>query len=602
MIPENLSSELANHLWQSTVVAAVAWTLAAALRKNQARTRYWIWLIASMKFLLPFSLLTSTGEWLKLLVAAPVVEKPALANVMEQIVQPFPQTQLFEATERVVSAHRTNYLPVLLVSIWICGALIVVLRCARGWIRIHAAVRAASPLGLAAAVPVLSSPALIEPGIFGIFRPVLLLPEGILERLAPEQLKAIVAHEMCHVRWRDNLTFALPMIVEALFWFHPAVWWIGVRLVEERERACDEAVLEAGNGAQVYAEGILNVCKFYVESPLECVAGVSGSDLKKRVLRIMSHRSGVALDFGRRALLMAAAVLVLTLPIGFGVVRGQSATANSGTPKSKNAHKVPQFDVVSIKPTPSSDDKTLIQQFPDNTSFHGAPVRMILRTAFGVEDDRIIGAPSWLNTNRYDIEAKVAPEDASKLDKLKAGDRNAMLIPLLTERFNLKYHHETRDLSTYALVVAKGGPRLTKGEPYPPPGQEGVVKDRDHPEDPTKDHYRILAMPGHIEADSVPMHLLADPLTQYLGRTVVDETGLTGNYNFTLRWTPDNGLPPMLGAAGALGTPVDADGAGETAHVSLLTAIQEQLGLKLETQKSSVDVIVIDHIDLPSAN
>ncbi len=94
----------------------------------------------------------------------------------------------------------------------------------------------------------------------------------------------------------------------------------------------------------------------------------------------------------------------------------------------------------------------------------GVEVQMLLRTAFRLEPDRIIGAPSWVSSNRYDIEAKVAPDDAPKLDKVKAEDRSAMLLPLLVERFNLKYHHETRELPMYTLVVAKGGPKLTESE------------------------------------------------------------------------------------------------------------------------------------------
>ncbi len=93
---------------------------------------------------------------------------------------------------------------------------------------------------------------------------------------------------------------------------------------------------------------------------------------------------------------------------------------------------------------------------------------MLLHVAFGLDDDRIFGAPSWTKSNRYDIEAKVAPEDAPKLDKLKTDDRRAMLLPLLVERFNLKYHHETRELPTFALVVAKGGPKLTISQTEPP--------------------------------------------------------------------------------------------------------------------------------------
>src|SRR5580704_13847301 len=136
----------------------------------------------------------------------------------------------------------------------------------------------------------MSSPARFEPGIFGVFRPILLVPEGITDRLPPEQWRAIVAHELCHVRRRDNLTAAIHMAVEAIFWFHPLVWWIGKRLVDERERACDEAVLLASGDPESYAEGILNVCKFYLESPLLCVSGVTGSNLKNRIRAIMTQR------------------------------------------------------------------------------------------------------------------------------------------------------------------------------------------------------------------------------------------------------------------------------------------------------------------------
>ena len=271
-------------------------------------------------------------------------------------------------------------------------------------------------------------------------------------------IASIVAHELEHVRRRDNLTAALHSLVEAVFWFHPGVWWIGVKMREERERACDEEVLENNAEPQTYADSILKVCAFCLESPLSCIAGVSGSDLRKRVLRITSRRLGRTLSFGNRALLVAATVLAILLPIGFGVVRGQSSTENARTRKSRTTHEVPHFDVVSIKPSAPDQDKTLFEYFPDSTSFRGAPVRIVLQTVFGVNDGRIIGVPSWVNTNRYDIEAKVAPEDAPKLDKLNGDDRRAMLIPLLTERFDLKYHHQMREQSTYALMIAKEGP------------------------------------------------------------------------------------------------------------------------------------------------
>src|SRR5256884_8691584 len=119
------------------------------------------------------------------------------------------------------------------------------------------------------------------------------------------QLKAIITHELCHVRRRDNLAATLHMLVEAVFWFHPLVWWIGARLVDEREHACDEEVLKLGSDPQAYAEGILKVCEFYVESPLLCAAGATGSNLKKRIEAIMTHRTAHQLEGGKKLLLAA---------------------------------------------------------------------------------------------------------------------------------------------------------------------------------------------------------------------------------------------------------------------------------------------------------
>ena len=130
---------------------------------------------------------------------------------------------------------------------------------------------------------------MLEPGVFGDpSTPSSSSPKASPPASPPPNSTAILAHELSHIRRRDNLTAAIHMAVEALFWFHPAVWWIKARLLEERERACDEAVLQSGNEAEVYAESILNVCRFYVESPLTCVSGVTGSDLKQRIVRIMT--------------------------------------------------------------------------------------------------------------------------------------------------------------------------------------------------------------------------------------------------------------------------------------------------------------------------
>lgn len=609
MIPTNVSSQLANHLWQSTAVVAVAWLLAAALKRNHARTRYWIWLAASLKFLLPFSLLVAMGSRLQSSAPAHLV-RPALSNVMERVTQPFPTFRLVETTQAAAPGHRADLLPAVLLVLWACGALLVAFSWWRGWRQTRLGVLQATPLAIPAEIPVLASPSLHEPGVFGIVRPALLLPEGIVDRLAAAQLDAIIAHEMCHVRRRDNLTFALHMVVQTLFWFHPLVWYVKARLVEERERACDESVLQSGNEAQVYAEGILNVCKLYVEGPVACVAGVSGSDLKKRIVNIMTKRVARQLDFSRKLLLCTAASLAVVLPVVFGlvhVVETHAQTQAATTPAN-----LPKFEVATIKPSKGGNGMVGLMLTPDGVNITGVPLQMLIRQTFGVEDDRVIGEPGWVKSDRFDIQAKVAPEDVEAFRNVPREDRFAMLLPLLEERFHLKYHHEMRELPLYELVVAKGGPKMKQSAPDPPmegppnggppsggpPNGAPVMRGAPNggpPNGPPMQHRSMMLGMGNLENDGVPLDMLAHQLSFILGHTVENKTGLTGNYDFKLRWTPDN-APPMNGAAADNGQPA------EDAPPPLFTALQEQLGLKLESTKANVDVIVVDRVEPPTPN
>jgi TonB family protein len=165
----------------------------------------------------------------------------------------------------------------------------------------------------------LSRDSALEPGIFGIVRPVLLWPAAISGRLQDTHLKAILAHEISHVRRRDNLAAAVHMVVEAIFFFHPMVWWLGARMVEERELACDEDVLRLGTPPAIYAESILKTCEFCVGSELACVSGVTGAELKKRIVRIMMPALTEKLSRGRRALLASVGIASVAGPVLFGL-------------------------------------------------------------------------------------------------------------------------------------------------------------------------------------------------------------------------------------------------------------------------------------------
>ena len=184
-------NHLANHLWQSTVFAAVIALTAMTLRRNSARLRYWLWLAASLKFLIPFSVLVSIRPGgVARPTAAPVL--PALTVL--RVSQYFAPAPTFAT---VAPAPARSYWGAAMGAIWAVGALLLLFRWYGRWQVIRDVTRSAKPLDMHHSLPILSSRSMIEPGVFGLFRPVLFLPEGITDRLTSEELQAVLAHELC---------------------------------------------------------------------------------------------------------------------------------------------------------------------------------------------------------------------------------------------------------------------------------------------------------------------------------------------------------------------------------------------------------------------
>jgi beta-lactamase regulating signal transducer with metallopeptidase domain len=315
-------TELANHLWQSTLFVIAAWLLTLVLRNNGAHARYWLWFAASLKFLVPFSLLSILGSRLVPQVDVPEIFPP-FPELAEQVAAPF------SAAMPALSAHVATgrNISTIILAVWGLGFATVLLLWFIRWTRINALLRSAKPLPLAAPVPVKSSHSSLEPGLVGIWNPVLLLPEELRTRLSSEETRSILAHELAHLRRRDNLTFAIHMLIEALFWFYPPIWWLGARLIEERERACDESVLASDIDAEVYAQSILKVCRFYLRSPLPCAAGVSGADLKKRIEAIMDGHPTLRVNAAQKLLITMIGAAGVFIPILFGVLTLPTANA-----------------------------------------------------------------------------------------------------------------------------------------------------------------------------------------------------------------------------------------------------------------------------------
>jgi beta-lactamase regulating signal transducer with metallopeptidase domain len=313
-----MNQVLLDHLWQSTLFAMLAWLVTLALRNHRASIRCWVWFSASVKFLIPFPLVAALGKSLRW-DTAPTL--PALSEWSDPA-WPFvvPANILPAANDMRPIASLHAHLEPILWWIWACGAALLLARCAFHWMQLRAAIRDASPALIEAPIAILITNAPFGPGLVGIFRPVLLLPVAIRDRLSSKQISLLLAHELCHWRRADNLTGAIHMLVQTLFWFHPFVWLIGSRILAERERACDEYVVDSVGDPATYAQSILDVCRFNARLPLPFASGVSGGSLKGRIERIM--RSAVSAPLGRigKALLIVAAVISISSPLFYGLL------------------------------------------------------------------------------------------------------------------------------------------------------------------------------------------------------------------------------------------------------------------------------------------
>ena len=612
-----ISSLLGNHLWQSTLFACVVAAVMMVLRENRARVRFWLWFVASMKFLIPFSLLAAIGShfaWRQEIAEA----GSGWYSIIDQFSRPFVSRTPLISQGPAASSSFSRALPGLLV-VWFCGFLVAILIWLVRWWRISAAIQNAVPVAegreaealrrakrierTQKRIKLLLSRAPLEPGIFGVFRPVLLWPQGVSERLEDEHLDAILTHELAHVRHYDNLVATLHMMVEAIFWFHPVVWWLGFRLMEERERACDERVLELGSKQHVYAESILRICKFCVNSPLDCVSAVTGADLKRRMVRIMSDHVVKKLDFQRKLLLAVAGLAVFAVPVGFGLLNARQTRADSPAESTTTQSFV--YQTVSIKLDEAGmaavkANEVIRQRMlakPGGFDATNTPVRQLIQAAYNMQDDRVMGGPDWITSELYDIDAQSDEATTQKIQAFAADQQDFVhrrqLQTLLADRFKLIVHRETKELPVYTLLLAEGGPKLqeaTPGNTY----SNGVKGPNGLPVGPGQivGGLSPLNEPTILVAQAVPMTSVAQKLSWQLDHTVFDMTGLKGNYDFTLRWMPDARLAKRGSDSPA---PLPSD-------LSIAKAIEQQLGLKLELQKAPIQVLVIDHIETPTTN
>ena len=300
--------------------------------------------------------------------------------------------------------------------------------------------------------------------------------------------------------------------------------------------------------------------------------------------------SGDEFNFGEKLLF---ALIVVGL-IVFGLANAEQLRSQSQP--TINAPR-PSFEVASIKPNHSGDRQYFTMADPRRFTATAMNIKFLIEFAYNVKDFQLSGGPSWINSAKYDIDAKLEDSVVEELLKLpnfnqRLPEIKLMLQSLLADRFKLKLTHETKQLPVLALVVAKNGVKLTpttftspdSNGPKPAGGRGGP--------------YIGMIAKGKIAAIGMPVSSLADVLPflpELAGRVILDETGLKGFYDFTLQFTPETAI--QNGIQGPENAP-----APDSSGPSIFTALQDQLGLKLESTKGPVDIIVIEHIEEPSEN
>jgi uncharacterized protein (TIGR03435 family) len=374
---------------------------------------------------------------------------------------------------------------------------------------------------------------------------------------------------------------------------------MGARLVEERERACDEEVVRLGSDPEVYAESILKICRHCLESPLVCVSGVTGSDLRKRIEAIMLNSCSMRLHLAKKATISIVAISAFAIPVTVGML-------NIRTGRTQTASAPPKFEAASIRrctvnqavlrAARGSGASTL----GDSTMFRTPCIslRSLIRTAYiryangyvmqeasMLLKQSLQGGPDWIDEEHYSVNAKpTAPQTTA----LMAGP---MLQALLEDRFKLKIHRERKTVPVYAMVLDKGGAKLQTTKP----GECAVV-------DPQAQAPAVVPgepLPcGYIGGDSdgvkvvgATISSICPVLSGRLRRDVIDKTGLLGAFTYHLDLV-----------VGPPGTEPGIDDPTAPDPVATVATALKKLGLRIEASRGEAEFVVIDHVERPSEN
>lgn len=607
---ERLGWTLLHFLWQGGLIAALYAAARRCARASVPNTRY---LLACGALVAMLAAPLVTWSLLGPPDAAPAAI-PSAVRISSAATPMGSGMALWPATVRaaVTGAWPAPFLP-WVVAIWLAGSLAFWVRLMGGWVvaaRMRSMlVRSAPPvwqrnlgrlgarIGLSRPVRLLVSALVQAPVVVGWLRPVVLVPVGALAGLPAEQMEALLLHELAHIRRHDYLVNILQGVAEALLFYHPAIWWVSGHLRDERELCCDDVAASATGDVLLYARALAGLeshrpvhlqAALVQAAHLQAGVGANGGSLADRIARLLGQsRPAAPLQPGPGAIV--SVVLLAVMACG---LFGQSDAA-------------PRFEVASVKLNVGDRSGMRVRVLPGGGLMsQNATLQLLMQNAYSLQAFQILGGPGWIQSEGYNIEAKGDGKAAGRAQVFRA------LQALLEDRFQLKYHHETKELPVYSLTVAKNGPKLPKPKegscisvdpnapPAPPqPGRAGG---------PVAACGSIGVMGEssgvRMQGGKVPMAELVRILAMVMGRPVVDRTGYTETFDVLLDFSPDEsvaGLPRPMRSVDPGGPPPPADPTGPP---QIFAAIQEQLGLKLESAKGPVDVLVIDHVERPTGN
>ncbi len=502
--------------------------------------------------------------------------------------------------------------------------------------------------GISRPIEVLVHESVAGPMTYGVWRPVVFLPPDS-DWWDHNRLRRALVHELAHIQRADALIHCASRIVCACYWFHPLAWTMWRRLSLEAERACDDAVLSAGGDADAtrYAEQLVDVAeRLSAGARRRLLAMASRDDLATRISAVLDPtvRRGPAGASSTAAVLAAALCVVAIAPLRavtlalpgaqrIGLATPAQATATAaprveipfrpGPPaaarlSAQSASAAlpsgnvgpPTFAVASVKINRSGD--RAIQAPPvagGRFIRRNIPIDVLIANAYApLQRFEIEGVPEWATTTRVDVEALaegpvtgvVTPAGASP------AQINAMLQSLLAERFQLRVHREVRQQPVYALIQARAGQFGPQLQPHTDdsacvdpraaaPAISAVDPNQPLPSAPCG-AFRGAPALGRLRGQGVQLEVFGRSLSGQLGRLVIDRTGLMGTWDLLMEWTPLQAVPGLDPNAGA------GSSIGASDRPSIFTAIQEQLGLKLEPTTGPVNMLIVDRVELPSEN